>query len=146
MIDLHGASKEKEFAIEIGTAPLRDVDNNIIGSEFRSLKGHDFIVKLIEHSFDFFLKDVQHPKKEVWHNRVFDAGHQNTVTKSVSEHTDCACLQMEINRAYRETENTAEFIKLLESLIYIINTLGNIDWSVNNIDVCYLKKEQIKVK
>lgn len=53
---------------------------------------------------------------------------------------------MEISRAYRETENTAELIRLLESLIYIISTLGNIDWSVNNIDVCYLNEERIKVK
>ncbi len=135
LIDLHGAAAERGFAIEIGTAPLRDASNNIIGNEFRSLKGHDFIVKLIKYTLDYFLRDVQHPKKEVWHNRVFDAGHQNTVTKSVSEHTDCACLQMEINRAYRETENTAEFIKLLESLIYIISTLSNIDWTANKIDV-----------
>ena len=73
LIDLHGAAAERGFAIEIGTAPLRDADNNIIGSEFRSLKGHDFIVKLIKYTLDYFLRDVQHPKKEVWHNKVFDA-------------------------------------------------------------------------
>ena len=70
LIDLHGAAEKREFAIEIGTAPLRDASNNIIGNEFRSLKGYDFIAKLIKYTFDFFLRDVHHPKKEVWHNRT----------------------------------------------------------------------------
>lgn len=135
LIDLHGAASGRPYAVEIGTAPERDGNGNIIGDEHRSLHGYGFIATLIKYTFDYVLRDIDSPKKEVWQNKIFDAGSQNTVTKHISEHTDCACVQLEINAIYRDVNGPANFMKLLEGLSYIIATLGRVDWSAKKINV-----------
>lgn len=143
LIDLHGASINREYAIEIGTAPIRDENDNILGNEYRSLHNHAFIANLVTYTFDFFFRELQSSKKETWHNVIFDAGRQNTVTKYVSENSNCSCIQLEINGAFRDTNNTKDFLKLLEGLSCIINTLGNIDWSAKQIEVYRLWQSNI---
>lgn len=136
LIDLHGAADTREFAIEMGTAPLRDSDGNLTGDFNRSLHSHKFIARLIRYTFEFFFRDIDYPKKDVWQNRMFTAGGQNTVTKYISENTLCACIQLEINGTYRrdDLEDTTPLLKLSEGLASIVNTLGNIDWSAGKIN------------
>lgn len=135
LIDLHGASVNREYAIEIGTAPLRDSNDNIIGNEFRSLQGRDFLLNLVKYTFDFYFRELTFSKKEIWHNKIFDAGRQNTITKYVSENSNCSCFQLEINGGFRDVNNKSELLQLIQGLSYLIKTLNNIDWTASNINV-----------
>lgn len=134
LIDLHGASINREFAIEMGTAPLRNEEGEIIGDKNLSLHGRTFISNLVKYTFDFIFRDLEADKKEIWHNRVFDAGTQNTVTKYISSHTSCSCIQLEINSFYRDVNNPDPVLHLVDGLTRLINTLGNIDWSACKIE------------
>lgn len=135
LIDLHGASSKRDYSIEIGTAPVRDENGDVIGDPDPSLNGKSFIYDLIRYTFEFVFKDVAQPteKKQIWKNQVFDAGSQNTVTKYISSSTKVACAQLEINGIYRNPENIDEFSRLIEGLIYLINILGKIDWDAQKI-------------
>lgn len=135
LMDLHGAATSREYAVEMGTVPMRDPNGNIVGDENCSLHSHPFIADLIRYTFDFVFRDVQSEKKEIWQNKIFDAGSQNTVTKYISENSSCSCIQLEINGFYRDTRNMTGFLKLLDGLSCIINTLGNIDWTAKQIAV-----------
>jgi hypothetical protein len=136
LIDLHGAAMEKEYAVELGTAPKRDMLGEVVGDENRSLKRYAFIAKFIRFVFEHELADVEASiPKEVWQNRIFDAGSQNTVTRYISENTDCACTQLEINGFYRDFEHPAELRKMLAGLTYIIRTLGHINWDADRFEV-----------
>ena len=142
LIDLHGASKDKEYAVEMGTAPIRDA-NGLVTNEDYSLNGYPFIAKLIKYAFEFFFRDCAIEKKAVWKNVIFDAGKQNTVTKYISENTGCSCIQLEINGHYRDITRPIELTRLIEGLEYIIGTLSNIDWNAKQIDVFRLWQSNI---
>lgn len=135
LIDLHGASSKRDYSVEIGTAPVRDENGDIVGNPDPSLNGKSFICDLIRYTFEFVFKDVVQPieKKQIWKNQVFDAGSQNTVTKYISSSTKVACAQLEINGIYRNPENIDEFSRLIEGLIYLTNILGKIDWDAQKI-------------
>lgn len=135
LIDLHGASSKRDYSLEIGTAPIRNENGDVVGDTDPSLNGRTFICDLIRYTFEFVFKDVKQPveKRQIWKNQLFDAGSQNTVTKYISSTTKVACAQLEINGIYRNPENTEEFSKLIEGLIYLINILGKIDWDATKI-------------
>lgn len=137
LIDLHGASEKRGYAVEMGTAPIRNETKDIIGDPDPSLHGKNFIVDLIKYTFDFVLRDLDLPqeKKQVCKNQIFDAGSQNTITKFISENTNTSCIQLEINGVYRNPQKAKEFIKLIEALSYIINILGKIDWNATKVKV-----------
>ena len=135
LIDIHGASASRNYAVEMGTAPFKNED----GVEYStpSLHGYDFIVDLIRYSFDYALKDVMQPKdkRRVALNEIFSAGKQNTITKYISQNTPVACVQLEINAIYRNCENPGHFSQLLKGLMLIVYLLGEIDWGNNKIEV-----------
>lgn len=135
LIDIHGASDKKDYSIEMGTAPIRNEDDEIIGNPDPSLNGRDFICDLIKYTFEFVFKDVNQPeeKKQIWKNQIFDAGRQNTVTRYISRATKVACVQLEINGIYRNPDNVDEFSKLIDGLVHLINILGKIDWEAIKI-------------
>ncbi len=121
LLDLHGVVKEREYAIELGTVPT-------LSEEDTSLHEYKFIADLLIGIFESSFKECSCEKKSVWKNKIFSAGNQNTVTKFISENTDTVCVQLEINRIYREPENRKEFAALIRSLREVIGFLAAYDW------------------
>ncbi|WP_024866540.1 hypothetical protein [Butyrivibrio sp. FCS014] len=128
LIDIHGASKEREYAAEMGTAPRQDSPKGAAYEEDPSLHGFKFAADIIKSLLESGIRYCETNKKEIWKNKIFDAGGQNTVTKFISENTDTACVQLEINGTYRDPGNRAMFSSLIRSLVNIVNLLGIIDY------------------
>ncbi len=146
LIDLHGASESRPYAVEIGTAPERDMDNNIIGNPYSSLNGHDFIGKLVRLSFDYAFQRLDNTiPTDIWENTIFDAGSQNTVTKSVSRNSNTASIQLEINGHYRNQNKPNLMAALMQGLKIIIEILSKVNWTSKYIDVFKLRQSKIPV-
>ncbi len=128
LIDLHGAAREREYAVEMGTAPERDQASGVCREEDPSLHEHPFVAPQIKEILEKNFRDLTADRREIWKNRLFDAGDQNTVTKFISENTDVACIQLEINGIYRDPENEKEFSALVASLTEIIEYFAFCDW------------------
>lgn len=135
LLDLHGASKKREYAVEMGTAPEQNQIQGVVGEEDPSLHEYKFISELIQNLFEANFKLCPSEQKEVWKNRIFDAGDQNTVTKYISKNTNTACIQLEINETYRNPANQIEFAALIKSLKELIDILQSIDWSQEIIKI-----------
>lgn len=135
VIDLHGAKSSREFAVEMGTAPLLDGESKVQGKELRSLKRHTFVADLVRYAFDYHLRDVEVGIRDVWCNRLFSAATQNTITKHLADNTDCAAIQLEINAMFRTIDNAEPLKALVETLCYIVKTLATVDWSAKQIAV-----------
>lgn len=124
VIELHGASKEREYAVEMGTIDESD----------KSLHEHTFISALIKNYFEYFFKQLD-GKKDIWKNKIFDASYKNTITNYISSNTDTACIQLEINGEYRNLENKDKVIKLIIAIRAVIDVLANLDWNSDKIKV-----------
>ncbi len=124
LIELHGASKEREFAVEMGT--VDDLD--------KSLHGYGFISDLIKAYFEYYFKDYQE-KNDIWKNRLFQASNKNTMTNYISSATKTACIQLEINGEYRDLDNKEKVLSLTSAFKEIIEMLSNIDWQSEKITV-----------
>lgn len=129
LLDLHGTSQTREYAVELGTAPEQVSIPGKQCEEDPSLHEYKFIAEMIKNIFADQFKELPTVKKEIWKNQIFSAGNQNTVTKFISKNTHTACIQLEINRNYRDPENETEFVSLTEGLIKTIDTLSHIDWN-----------------
>lgn len=128
LLDLHGAAKKREYAVEMGTAPEQ---NQIQGKRYEedpSLHQFKFVADIIKKIFEDRFCMLKIEQKKVWKNEIFNAGNQNTVTKFISENTDTPCIQLEINGNYRSPENEEEIIGLVEALASIINYFSVYDW------------------
>lgn len=128
VIDLHGANEKRGFAIEMGTAPDSESDFDKKGDP--SLKKYGYIAEEIRYIFENQFRKIENPKEEIWKNRIFDAGGQNTVTKYIYQNTDAISIQLEINRIYRNPENAAELEVLVEGLRETIEYLSSF-WEEN---------------
>lgn len=137
LIDLHGAQEQRDYAIEIGTAPQYDKAGNIIGDKHPALHGKDFICDLVAYTFDYVFQNTNLPKekKQVVTNQIFGAGIQNTITKYISSHSSTACLQLEINALYRSKENSRQLVQCIKGLTNIVETLGKVDWQAQKMQV-----------
>lgn len=140
LIDLHGAKEERDYAIEIGTAPNQNAKGYNKQSTHPALHGRDFICDLVSYTFEYVLQNIRQPeeKKRTAINQVFSAGTQNTITKFLSEHTQASCMQLEINGIYRSVEHKDELIQCVKGLNHIISILGKINWQSPHIRVCKL--------
>lgn len=127
LLDLHGAAKSREYALEMGTAPEQDPIPDVEYEIDPSLHKYKFVADLVKNIFEELFKDSSVEQKEVWKNQIFNAGDQNTVTKYISENTKTACVQLEINANYRNPENRTEFDKLIIGLIDLIEKLSRIN-------------------
>lgn len=134
LLDLHGASLDNDFALELGTAALKDNNGALVGAEDPSVHGFSFIPRFIKYSFEYFLQDIETEKKSVWKNVKFSAGINNTITKYISSNTSCAAIQLEINRAYRDLLHENEVLVSVFALEYVVKSLGNINWSAKQIE------------
>lgn len=135
LIDLHGAAKKREYAVEMGTVPEQNQIPGVIYEEDPSLHEYKFISIIIKELMEKNFKNCSTDRKEVWKNQIFNAGDQNTVTKFISENTKTACIQLEINGIYRNPENEIEFMMLIKSLVELIRIFSTIDWGQNNIKI-----------
>ena len=124
LIDLHGAALAREYAMEMGTAPNAGRTND----PDPSLHQYKFAADLIRDHFESKFEPLDNDKKRVWKNVLFDAGDQNTVTKFITENTDTAGVQLEVNALYRNPENVKECTALTEGLIELIGILQNTEW------------------
>ena len=136
LLDIHGAAKEREYAVEMGTAPdLKQLsENNTVNNseEDPSLQQYKFIDDIIRIIFEDEFQHHSIAQKNVVKNMIFHAGDQNTVTKCISEKTNTSCIQLEINGNYRNPDNANEFISLVNSLITIIDFFNKIDWKLQS--------------
>lgn len=135
LLDLHGASKNREYAIELGTAPKQYPEPGMEYEKDPSLHEYKFISTLIGQLFEKKFADCSTDRKSIWKNRIFGAGGQNTITKYISENTSTACIQLEINGIYRNPENRKEFLSLINGLIELIRILADIDWTQTDIEI-----------
>lgn len=129
LLDLHGAAKKREYAVEMGTAPEQNQRPGESYEEDPSLHQYKFIDDVIKIIFEDRFKDLSIEQKKVWKNTIFNAGDQNTVTKFISENTNTSCIQLEINGNYRNPNNTDEFVGLIEALTKIIVFFSTLDWN-----------------
>lgn len=127
LLDIHGAAGKREYAVEMGTAPEQNPVPGVGYESDPSLHQYKFIDEMIKEILENSFKNLPTEKNKVWKNRIFDAGTQNTITRFISENTDTACIQLEINRYYREPENKEAFISLVGGLEKIIMALSSID-------------------
>lgn len=128
LIDIHGAAKKREYAVEIGTAQRKNPIPGMVYEEDPSLHNYKFVDDVIKEIFEEQFKNYSMEQKTVWKNVIFNAGEQNTVTKYISENTSTACIQLEINGHYRDPDNEEMFAGLVEALIKIISYFSKLDW------------------
>ncbi len=128
LIDLHGAAESREYAIEIGTAPKTNERGEIVGDIDPSLHQYKFIAELIKNHFEARFTKLWEDKCYVWKNRIFNAGSQNTVTKYITENTNAAGVQLEINRVYRKLDEPERIATLVVGIKELIDELESIGW------------------
>ena len=128
LIDLHGAARTKPYAVEMGTAP-----RSSSSGETDSLKQFPFVANLVRYGFDYVFRDLNVETREIWKNRIFSAGNQNTVTKYISSVTDCPCVQLEINRSFRDVESPKLLKALVDGLALLVSYLAHVDWDAKTI-------------
>ena len=129
LLDLHGSSETREYAVELGTAPnsiLSETERNV---DLTSLHGHKFVEDIVIKSFEQHFSGLNTLKKSVWKNKIFSAGGVNTVTKNISDSTKTDCLQLEINGEYRNPDNKEQFKAIIAALTQIIEELAAVDWN-----------------
>lgn len=126
LIDLHGSAKTREFAVEMGTIDEAD----------SSLHQYQFIEELIHITLESSMgKWLKEDGKVISNNSVFAASNPNTVTNFVSRETKIPCIQLEINRLYRDPKQKERFESLVDGLEKAIRTLVQVDWSASHIEV-----------
>ena len=67
-------------------------------------------------------------KKNISKNVFFAAKNQNTIANYISAHTNTACIQLEMNREYREMEHSLAMQSLVEGLRDCISYFSTLDW------------------
>lgn len=126
LIDLHGSAKTREFAVEMGT--IDEADSSLHQYQFIE----DLLHITLEASLEQYLKE---DGKVISNNSVFAASNPNTVTYYVSCEAKIPCIQLEINRLYRDPEQKERFMSLVEGFEKAIRLLGKVDWTASHIQV-----------
>ena len=100
LIDLHGAALKWSFSVDLGTANGQTITSD-------KLKR---MVSIFE----------EHGITDVVVDEVFTAKNTATVTNYIHTQCDIDCVQIEINRSYRDLENMASTKKMVKALQKII--------------------------
>jgi N-formylglutamate amidohydrolase len=93
VIDLHGASKDREFDVEFGTL-------NNLSADYSTIRE-------LEEAF------IKNGINNINHNDPFKGG---AITQGIYALNDVDVIQIEINAKYRDHNNIEELEKLIESL------------------------------
>lgn len=105
VIDLHGASLNHDFDVDIGTLYGVSIDEEKI----------DVMTNI------FSCHGIQNVRR----NDTFSASHEGTVTSFMAKELYIDAVQMEINRCYRNPQqNIHAFTMLIQSLIEMIDLFG----------------------
>jgi hypothetical protein len=104
VIDLHGAAKDREFDIDLGTLHGTSIQENNINE----------LVRI------FFNNGITN----VHQDHTFSASHPGTITSYSAKELLVQGIQIEINRNYRNPKSFDLFQKTIHSLEQIINRLG----------------------
>ena len=99
-IDLHGAKKEHDFDVEIGTLDGKTASEETVN-------------KLIEALHKNGIKNIAM-------NEPFNGG---DITKTVFTEGEIECIQLEINQNYRNLRKVSNMRKVCKALIMFINNL-----------------------
>lgn len=102
VIDLHGASYERDFDIEFGTL-------NNLSADFSTIQE-------LKESF------LENGISNIEFNHPFKGG---GITRTVYFNSECDAIQIEINRKYRDENNTYKIKQICDSLIAFIKQYSN---------------------
>lgn len=97
VIDLHGAKKERDFDVELGTL-------NNLSSDYSTIK------ELVE-AFN---------ENGVFSIEVNDPFKGGAITQKVFSQTDCDVVQIEINGSFRDIEDSKKIEQICDALIKFI--------------------------
>lgn len=139
LVDLHGSSADRPFAVELGTAPGPD------GRGDPSLHDHPFIARLLRFSLEHEFEGLEGVTTDVWRNRLFDAGSQNTVTRNVAAATRTDCIQLEVNARYRSLDEPEALLALVRGLEAAIRTLSALDWGSSCMEAYRIRPTSCQV-
>lgn len=104
VIDLHGASRNRSFDVDIGTNYGETVRDEWVAELTAILTHHEIL--------------------RVYENDSFPATHEGTVTQHTWSHYDTEAMQLEINMDYRQARHNNEpFYRLLQSLITFVENV-----------------------
>ncbi len=103
VIDIHGASINREFDIELGTL-------NNLSADYSTIKE-------LKEAF------IEHGITNIEINNPFKGG---GITKTIYGNTNIDVIQIEINRKYRNIENLEKIETLIESIISFIKQYTNV--------------------
>lgn len=104
LIDIHGASNNYGFGVDIATGEKENLNKNIDA------------LKLLEETLK------KHKIENVEIEKIFKAKSKHTICKTIAEKTTIPCIEIEIAKKYRDIENFDEIIKIINALKdYIIN-------------------------
>ena len=98
VIDLHGASSDRDFDVEFGTL-------NNLSADYST-------IKVLEQTL------IDHGITNITHNETFKGG---AITQGVFALTDVDVIQLEINRKYRNEKDIETLKTLIDALIDFIN-------------------------
>ncbi len=98
-IDLHGAKKDWDFDVEIGTLGGESMDQKVLDKLIRSLEKNKI--------------------KKIAINDPFKGG---DITKTVHEKAGINCAQLEVNQNYRSLIKTKEMKRLCRALIMFVGS------------------------
>ena len=110
LIDLHASTENRPFDIDMGT------------DDSKSLNGYNFVTDIIKTIA--LINNIS----DVTHNKVFSAP-VNTVSNFISSVSEIPCVQLEINRKYRDYERVENLERITKTLVEVITTLKNVNWS-----------------
>ena len=105
LLDLHGASYENEFDIELGTG------------EGKNLQGKQYLIDELKINF------IKNNIKKITVDTKFKAISEHTISRSISQKTKIPCVQIEINGKYRYIQNIDEIEKTVNALVDFINQI-----------------------
>lgn len=111
VLDIHGAAAHRGYAIQRG---VPHVPNKSTYLDYENVDS--IIYRIFEKHFRYSTL----VKKEIDRNYEFGTTGQNTVTKCLSENTNAICIQLEINRVFRNPDNKLAFTCMLSALEELI--------------------------
>ncbi len=138
VLDLHGASYSREYAVEIGTG-LRKADAHSKGTaslderkaltqEDPNLGEYHFLDEVTQLLLTRRLEEAGCEKTAVWKNRVFAASGETRIAKVVANRCHIPAMQLEINRLFRDKDHPEEMKVLTGALKELILLFGRLEW------------------
>lgn len=120
LIDIHGSRESNELAFEFGTVDQND----------KSLQGFGFITELFRICFEKYITDFD--GKKIGKNIVFSASKSSTITNYISTASGIPCIQIEVNKVFREGKKC---LQTINAFICAINVLQSVEWNSKEIRV-----------